>query len=102
MSGAASGIEDNKSTYLFLAGDDGLADARGEDEDLVDEVHLVANVAADGDLHRHELAVQSRVHDLSELAKRSHFRGHAGEVDHLVLWRRGRHLFVFGEEVAAG
>ena len=69
--------------------------AAREDQYLVDGVHLVANVAADGDLHGHQLAVQTGVHDLSELAEGSNVRGEFREVHHLVLGRVFGHVGVF-------
>jgi hypothetical protein len=49
------------SAYLILASDSRFALTTCEDQNLINSVYLIANVASNGDLHRHELAEQSSV-----------------------------------------
>lgn len=69
---------------------------------LIHRVHLVANVPADRNLHRHELAVQARVQDLAELAEGADLGRQAREVDHLVFGGLSGHGGVFAEEGGGG
>jgi len=81
--------------HLMLAGDGGPALSAREDENLVDSVHFVADVASDGDLHGDELRVEPGVEDFPELAEGSHFGRQLGEVDHLVLGGIARDVRIF-------
>lgn len=84
-----------KKTYLIHARHSRLPLPASEDKDLVDRVYFIANIAADGDFHRDDLAVEPRMHDFPELAERADFGGEFGEVDHLVLGRILGHVRVF-------
>ncbi|KAH0357068.1 hypothetical protein KCU81_g802, partial [Aureobasidium melanogenum] len=84
-------------SYLFLSSYNGLSSAAGEDQDLIYQVYFIADISSHWDLHGDQLRVQTRVNDLSELAKGADLRGQAVKVDHLMLGRLGRHLVVFSE-----
>lgn len=43
-------------------------------------MHLIPNIASDGNLHRDELGVVARVDDFAELAEAADFAGEFGEV----------------------
>lgn len=84
-----------KETYLIPPRHSRLPLATSKDEHLVDRMHFIANVATDGDLHRDDLTVKTRMHDFPELAERADFGGEFGEVDHLVFRRVRGHGGVF-------
>lgn len=53
-------------------------------------MHFIANVATNGDGHKHNLRIEAREKHLAELGGRRRERGrHAGEVDHVVSWGAG-------------
>lgn len=77
----------SSSTYLFSSPHDSFSLARSKYQHLIHHVHFIPYISSDGNLHRHELRVKSRVDDFSELAKGADGGGQGGEIDHFVFWR---------------
>jgi len=88
---------------LVLAGDRRARHAAREGQGLVDEVHFVADVAADGDGHEDHLAEEAGPEDAPEFARGGGEGGrHRGEVGHLVGRRLEGFFGVLHGERAGG
>jgi hypothetical protein len=90
--------KDELEGHLIFARNSRFSLTTCKDQHLIYSVHFIANIASDWNLHRHELAEQSSVQHFPELPESSHFGSELGEVDHLMLRRRGRHLRIFALE----